>query len=365
MSVLAGVNVPITVFHPVSHPRRGGGSELDRSTTVRPQQRHPPHTQKKTVLLSSLKIKYARLGALPGGRNRRRLEMSGLRCGRGAMPAQPLWRYHWCRCLSAVAAYLATALVGAAIFHGLEGGIELERAREYQSAKEEQISYIQGYLQSAADPDLAGNFTALIRGLERYAASNQNAPDPEALNWTFGGSFYFAITIMTTIGTCHSPPCAHDGTCLASGAWPLLRTALTLPFRPAAVGQPRAAGQKQQSRSPPPLCPSDRGRVRDLHAVFRQRPCHGGCVRHARLGHLCHVHHRADEWFRRFLVLAGQAVDAAQVSREGGPGAITAGKRMERPAWARVATERVEGRRGGRRTRISEGGHGGRAHHFA
>jgi hypothetical protein len=121
------------------------------------------------------------------------------------MLPQNLWRYSWCRCLTAFAVYTATALIGAAIFYAIEGTDELERAYEYQVARDEQIAGIEQHLQSTADPKLVANFTALIREFERYADSKEMAPTPEALNWSFGGSLFFALTIMTTIGEWRHP----------------------------------------------------------------------------------------------------------------------------------------------------------------
>jgi hypothetical protein len=49
----------------------------------------------------------------------------------------------------------------------------------------------------------------LIREFRRYAETKQIPPTPEALNWNYGGSLYFALTIMTTIGACLSPSSPH------------------------------------------------------------------------------------------------------------------------------------------------------------
>jgi len=93
----------------------------------------------------------------------------------------------------------------------IEGANELEEALVYQREKDAQVAMVRAFLDSAPDPSVAANFTALLKTLESYASSKGGPPDPEALNWTFGGSLFFCMTIMTTIGYGTFSPATSGG----------------------------------------------------------------------------------------------------------------------------------------------------------
>ena len=69
-------------------------------------------------------------------------------------------------------------------------------------AFQEQLQQRRELVEAALVNDTAARaaLDALVSQLDEYANSKQSAPNPDALNWSFGGSLFFVLTIMTTIG---------------------------------------------------------------------------------------------------------------------------------------------------------------------
>mmetsp|Transcript_2037 Transcript_2037/g.6699 ORF Transcript_2037/g.6699 Transcript_2037/m.6699 type:complete len:308 (+) Transcript_2037:64-987(+) len=109
-----------------------------------------------------------------------------------------LLRPTWRRCVAAILLYTATAHLGAGIFYAIEGGEERARAVAFQEQLQQRRELVEAALVN--DTTARAALDALVSQLDEYANSKQSAPNPDALNWSFGGSLFFVLTIMTTIG---------------------------------------------------------------------------------------------------------------------------------------------------------------------
>mmetsp|Transcript_4025 Transcript_4025/g.12000 ORF Transcript_4025/g.12000 Transcript_4025/m.12000 type:complete len:325 (+) Transcript_4025:69-1043(+) len=109
-----------------------------------------------------------------------------------------LLRPTWRRCVAAALLYTATAHLGAVIFYAIEGGEERARAVAFQEQLQQRRELVEAALVN--DTTARAALDALVSQLDEYANSKQSAPNPDALNWSFGGSLFFVLTIMTTIG---------------------------------------------------------------------------------------------------------------------------------------------------------------------
>lgn len=109
-----------------------------------------------------------------------------------------LLRPTWRRCVAAALLYTATAHLGAGIFYAIEGGEERARAVAFQEQLQQRRELVEAALVN--DTTARAALDALVSQLDEYANSKQSAPNPDALNWSFGGSLFFVLTIMTTIG---------------------------------------------------------------------------------------------------------------------------------------------------------------------
>lgn len=97
------------------------------------------------------------------------------------------------RSLCLILSIVLYLLIGAAVFDALESDSESEKTEALEE-KLEELKMKYGFSE--------GDY----REVERVAL--QAAPHRAGRQWKFAGSFYFAITVITTIGKCrpeHSP----------------------------------------------------------------------------------------------------------------------------------------------------------------
>lgn len=85
---------------------------------------------------------------------------------------------------------LAYLLIGAAVFEALE------KPHEEEAAKELRLTFENFVNQSGLSEDEIRNFTSIIQRLSTVAGS------ADLQNWAFAPSFFFALTVVTTIGMC-------------------------------------------------------------------------------------------------------------------------------------------------------------------
>eukprot|EP00117_Sycon_ciliatum_P033633 scpid101649/ scgid3329/ len=78
-------------------------------------------------------------------------------------------------------------LIGAAVFQELESSNEVSQREEYQRVLAEFIN------STGIPPEQLANFTSSLRRLSTVANSDVE-------NWSFAPSFFFALTVVTTIG---------------------------------------------------------------------------------------------------------------------------------------------------------------------
>ncbi|CAB3411136.1 unnamed protein product [Caenorhabditis bovis] len=100
------------------------------------------------------------------------------------------------RTLSLIVCTLTYLLVGAAVFDALESDNELQQRALVRKVREKLISK---YNMSNADYDI----------LE--ATIVKSVPHKAGYQWKFSGAFYFATTVITTIGYGHSTPMTAGG----------------------------------------------------------------------------------------------------------------------------------------------------------
>lgn len=93
------------------------------------------------------------------------------------------------RTLSLIICTFTYLLVGAAVFDALESDNEM---REEEKLKAEEIRLKGKYNITSED----------YRQLELVIM--QSEPHRAGVQWKFAGSFYFAITVITTIGECYT-----------------------------------------------------------------------------------------------------------------------------------------------------------------
>ena len=89
------------------------------------------------------------------------------------------------RTLSLIVCTFTYLLVGAAVFDALESEFEQE---EHRQLKNEEEKFIRKYNISDSD------FENLTRNVMR------SVPHKAGIQWKFAGAFYFATTVITTIG---------------------------------------------------------------------------------------------------------------------------------------------------------------------
>lgn len=95
--------------------------------------------------------------------------------------------------------FLTYLLLGASIFYHIEGPLEIERARE---AKRERIE-INALLHSHYVPNFKHDYDEILKKLTRYCEKsvyNYTEGETDLLYWDFYNSFYFAYTVVSTIG---------------------------------------------------------------------------------------------------------------------------------------------------------------------
>uniref|UniRef100_A0A674K1R5 Potassium two pore domain channel subfamily K member 9 n=1 Tax=Terrapene triunguis TaxID=2587831 RepID=A0A674K1R5_9SAUR len=109
-------------------------------------------------------------------------------------PASPAHLRQNVRTLSLIICTFTYLLVGAAVFDALESDNEM---REEEKLKAEEIRLKGKYNITSED----------YRQLELVIM--QSEPHRAGVQWRFAGSFYFAITVITTIGECPACPAPH------------------------------------------------------------------------------------------------------------------------------------------------------------
>ena len=113
------------------------------------------------------------------------------------------------RTLSLIVCTFTYLLVGAAVFDALESEFEQE---EHRQLKNEEDKFIRKYNISDSD------FENLTKNVMR------SVPHKAGIQWKFAGAFYFATTVITTIGmfqsvslyTLHANPIKYDVTKVTS-----------------------------------------------------------------------------------------------------------------------------------------------------
>eukprot|EP00117_Sycon_ciliatum_P041479 scpid61785/ scgid3329/ Potassium channel subfamily K member 10; Outward rectifying potassium channel protein TREK-2; TREK-2 K(+) channel subunit len=89
-------------------------------------------------------------------------------------------------------------LIGAAVFQELESSNEVSQREEYQRVLAEFIN------STGIPPEQLANFTSSLRRLSTVANSDVE-------NWSFAPSFFFALTVVTTIGYGQISPVTAGG----------------------------------------------------------------------------------------------------------------------------------------------------------
>ncbi|XP_043527151.1 uncharacterized protein LOC122537753 isoform X1 [Frieseomelitta varia] len=95
--------------------------------------------------------------------------------------------------------FLTYLLLGASIFYHIESPLEIERARE---AKRERIE-INALLHAHYVPNFKHDYDEILKKLTQYCEKsvyNYTEGETDRLDWDFYNSFYFAYTVVSTIG---------------------------------------------------------------------------------------------------------------------------------------------------------------------
>ncbi|XP_031839838.1 open rectifier K[+] channel 1 isoform X2 [Nomia melanderi] len=95
--------------------------------------------------------------------------------------------------------FLTYLLLGASIFYHIESRLEIERV---EKAKRERIE-INALLHAYYVPNLSHDHDEILGKLTRYCGKsvyNYTADETDPLKWDFYNSFYFAYTVVSTIG---------------------------------------------------------------------------------------------------------------------------------------------------------------------
>ena len=97
--------------------------------------------------------------------------------------------------------YLA---LGASVFSAIEGPIELAETEELISRKK---AFLQKY--NVKDADLEEFMLDVVQANDRGVSILRNGTSVPS--WSFGQSFFFASTVVTTIGYGHQSPLSGEG----------------------------------------------------------------------------------------------------------------------------------------------------------
>ncbi|XP_074033199.1 potassium channel subfamily K member 1 isoform X3 [Leptinotarsa decemlineata] len=110
-----------------------------------------------------------------------------------------------CRFLLFFVGYLLFLIVGASIFSAIEGPGEIEKVKNLRGLR----SRFLVKHTCVPDADLEELIVEIVRANNRGVSAIENATSEP--NWSFGQSFFFASTVITTIGYGHVTPLSRNG----------------------------------------------------------------------------------------------------------------------------------------------------------